>query len=97
MARSVVLSPTHADNDVLILDGVLRGVAEAGAQYGLTQPRRDLLAFTLEVLIESLREGWDDVFRETLLRLPQMGRPSQPGGVRRGDTHLSDPAPELPR
>jgi hypothetical protein len=95
MAHTQVLSPTHQDNDVLILEGVLAGVAAQGAQYGLSHPRRDHLRFTLETLIRSMREGWEDQLMGALLLLSlQAGRPSQPGDGH-GDTHLSDPTPGL--
>jgi hypothetical protein len=95
MSRNPILSPTHEDNDVLILEGVLAGVVAQGAKYGLSQARRALLAQTLESLIRSLREGWDEQFRTVLTEI-QTGRPSHPASGRRGDSDLSDPTPKLP-
>ena len=90
MSCNPILSPTHLDNDLLILEGVLAGVIAEGARYGLTHARRDLLAVTLQTLLRSMREGWEPQFRAALLRL-QTGRPSQPARDRDGDTHLSNP------
>lgn len=96
MAHNPVLSPTHPDNDALILEGVLAGVYDQGARYGLSKPRRDLLALTLQTLLRSMREGWEATFSATLTTL-QTGRPSQPeDGPRRGDSHLPDTTPGLP-
>jgi hypothetical protein len=94
MARTPLLSPTQVDNDVLILDGVLHGVEQAGARYGLTQPRRVLLAQTVETLIRSLREGWEAEFAQTLTTLT--GRPSHRQGRDGGDPDLSPPSHQLP-
>jgi len=96
MPHNPILSPAHHDNDVLILEGVLHGVYEQGAQYGLSHPRRELLALTLNRLVCSLREGWEEEFKALLYTL-QTGRPSQPVSERRGDHHLSDTSPKLPR
>ena len=96
MARNPILSPTNDDNDVFILEGVLHGVAEEGARYGLTHPRRDLLALTLQTLIRSLREGWETDLAQALHQL-QTGRPSHPARPAHGDTHLSAPTPRLSR
>lgn len=95
MAHTPVLSPTHHDNDILILEGVLTGVTEQGAKYGLSKPRRDLLALTLEALIRSLQGGVDDEFRR-LLTHTLAGRPSHPEGRDGGHAHVSTPPPELP-
>jgi hypothetical protein len=94
MAHMQVLSPTHADNDVLILDGVRRGVETQGARYGLSQPRRALLTLALSTLIDSLQRDYEARLRDLLTQL-QAGRPSQPGDGH-GHTHLSDQAPRIP-
>ena len=95
MARNPILSPMHQDNDVLILEGVLAGVYEQGARYGLSKPRRDLLALTLQTMLRSMREGWEDQLTSALSTL-QAGRPLHPEGPRRhGDSHLSDSPPRL--
>jgi hypothetical protein len=88
-----ILSPAHADLDALILDGVIRGVAQHGATYGLSHPRRHLLTRTLEALRRSMTEGWEAEFLAAVTSL-QAGRPSQPGDGH-GHTHLSDPTPRL--
>ena len=95
MPHHPILSPTHTDNDLLILEGVLAGVAQEGARYGLTAPRRDLLTVTLQTLLQSMREGWEAQFCAALQTL-QAGRPSQPASARRGHDHLSDSPPILP-
>lgn len=94
MVRNPVLSPTHTDNDLLILEGVLAGVVQEGARYGLTHPRRDLLAVTLQTMLRSLREGWEVEFRTVMTTL-QTGRPSHPVKGRDGDSYLSDPPHQL--
>lgn len=96
MPHNPVLSPTHADNDLLILDGVLAGVVQEGARYGLSHARRDLLATTLQTLMQSMREGWEAQFRAALQTI-QAGRPSQPASERRGDTSLPDSCAERTR
>jgi hypothetical protein len=96
MPHNPILSPTHPDNDVLILEGVLHGVVEEGARYGLTQPRRDLLALTLQTLLRSMREGWEGDLAQTFTIL-QTGRPSPPHGRDDGHPDLSAQAPRLPR
>jgi hypothetical protein len=93
MPRQALLSPLHADNDALILDGVLQGVLAQGARYGLTHPRRLLLAQTLETLLRSLREGWETEFAHTLTTLT--GRPSHPSRSDGGHPDLSPAAHEL--
>jgi hypothetical protein len=77
-----------------MLAGVVRGVAQHGARYGLSTPRRDLLALTLATLIRSLREDWEGTLGATL-RAPQTGRPSQPHGGDGGTPDLSPPAARL--
>lgn len=96
MVRNPILSPTNDDNDVFILEGVLHGVAEEGARYGLTHPRRELLALTLQTLIRSLREGWETDLAHALTQL-QTGRPPHPARPADGDPHLSAPPPQIPR
>jgi hypothetical protein len=91
-----ILSPARDDMDALILEGVINGVAQHGARYGLSYPRRRLLTQTLETLRRSMDEGWEDQFLAAITTI-ETGRPSQPTGGRRGDTHLSDPAPGVPR
>jgi hypothetical protein len=90
-----ILSPAREDMDALILEGVINGVQQHGARYGLSHPRRQGLMRTLEALRRSMTEGWEDEFLAAITTL-QTGRPSQPTGGRRGDTHLSDPAARLP-
>ena len=94
MSHTPILSPTHPDNHLLILEGVLQGVVDQGAKYGLTHPRRDLLALTLQVLLRSLREGWEAQFA-ILIGSIQAGRPSQPASARHGDPDLSTSTPKL--
>ena len=86
-----ILSPTR-DNDEVIVRGVLTGVQQAGARYGLTMPRRELLAWVLSAVICSIQEG-----REAelvgLMRVFETGRPSQQGSDPGGDAtaHLTVP------
>ena len=91
MPDNPVLSPTHADSDVLILDGVRSGVYEH-ARYGLSTPRRDLLALTLTTLLRSMRDGWEADSAQTLRSLSQTAGPSHPQGRDGGDAHVSNPA-----
>jgi hypothetical protein len=104
MPHNPILSPTHADTDVLILEGVLAGVHEQGARYGLSHARREVLARVLELTLLHVRLGTDGALLARLgelsadcLSLSQTGRPSHPAQGRDGDSHLSDPAPKLPR
>lgn len=69
MPHNPVLSPTHPDNDALILEGVLAGVYDQGARYGLSKPRRDLLALTLQTLLRSMREDWEGLLADVLTQM----------------------------
>ena len=100
MAKAPHLSPAHADNDALILEGVRQGVLQDGARFGVTHPRRQLLDVLLQTMLLAMHGGWEQELLDQcgllLASHPQTGRPSQP---RNDDGHyyLSDSDDQFPR